>query len=175
MRVGLLTEEQMERVHRTSLRILEEIGVRLPHRETLERFEARGACVDFASERVRIPPDLVMSLLDVAGKRFSIFGWDAEKRASFGSGSRNYNSIAGEASWLETPRGKRRYARLADVADAARVGDALPNITIVGAMADPEDVPIARRCVEVAATTLQNTEKPITFWFYDRASAAYLV
>jgi len=42
-------------------------------------------------------------------------------------------------------------------------------------MADPQEVPVAHRCVVVAATQLRNTTKPITFWFHDRASARYVL
>jgi trimethylamine--corrinoid protein Co-methyltransferase len=52
--------------------------------------------------------------------------------------------------------------------------DALPNINIAGAMADPHETPVAHRCVEVCATMLRNTTKPVTFWFHDRASAKFV-
>ena len=90
-------------------------------------------------------------------------------------GRRNYNSIAGEASWVEQAGGERRYATLEDVAVASRFADALENINIVGAMSDPHDVPVEYRCVEVFASQLRNTTKPVTFWFHDRASARFIV
>jgi trimethylamine--corrinoid protein Co-methyltransferase len=42
-------------------------------------------------------------------------------------------------------------------------------------MADPHELPVAWRCVEVAATQIRNTTKPIHFWFHDRASARYVL
>lgn len=175
MNVSLLTEEQITKIHDTSLRILAEIGVRIPHPEILSRFEAVGASVDFPTERVRIAPDLTMKMVASSGKRFSIYGRDTNNRADFGMGTRNYNSIAGEASWLESPGGNRRYAILDDVSDAAKVCDALDHVNIVGAMADPSDRAASYRCVEVAATLFANTTKPVTFWFHDRASAEFLL
>ena len=175
MNITLLTGDQIEKIHRASLAVLENVGVGLPHDETLERFEARGAAVDFATKRVKIPETLVADMLRSAGKQFAIFGRDTSNRASFGTGSRNYNSVAGEASWIEVPGSARRFTRLDDVVRAVRVCDALPNFNVVGAMADPSDLPPAWRCVEVAATVLMNTAKPVTFWFHDRASAKFLV
>jgi trimethylamine--corrinoid protein Co-methyltransferase len=61
-----------------------------------------------------------------------------------------------------------------DVATATRLADALDGLTIAGAMADPHEVPVAWRCVEVMATQLRHTTKPITFWFHDRASARFI-
>ncbi|MGE5532219.1 MAG: trimethylamine methyltransferase family protein [Bacteroidota bacterium] len=170
----MLSDEQIGRVHEASLRILGEIGVEVPHADMLSRFAEAGARVDFERRVVRIPADCVENCLRTAGKQFSIFGRDESKTARFGQGTRNFNSIAGEASWIEELGGPRRYARLADVAVAARLGDALPNINIVGAMTDPHDVPAEVACVEVLAELVRHTTKPVTLWYHDRASAKYL-
>ena len=148
----VLSAEQVERVHGASLEILERVGVVVPHEELLRRFGDAGARVDRESERVRIPPELVMDLLAGAGKQFTIYGRDSSRAAAFGHGMRNYNSIAGEASWIDEIGGPRRYTTLADVATAARFADALDHVNIVGAMADPHELPVAWRSVEVAAT-----------------------
>jgi trimethylamine--corrinoid protein Co-methyltransferase len=109
-----------------------------------------------------------------AGKTFTLYGRDRTRAAAFGAGRRNYNSTAGQAFWVE-PSGERRFAELGDVVAAARLGDVLPWITIVGAMADPREIDVAYRCVAVAAELLRTTTKPVMFWFHDRRSAAYVV
>jgi trimethylamine---corrinoid protein Co-methyltransferase len=173
--VHSLTSEQLERLHQASLEILATVGIRLPHPEMRQLFAAAGAQVDHSSEVVLIPEALVYQSLETAGKSFTLYGRDQEKQASFGRGSRNYNSIAGEALWADDACTQRRYASLEDVATATRLGDALPGINLVGAMADPQDIPVAWRCVEVAAAQVRNTTKPIHFWFHDRASALYVM
>ena len=175
MQTSILTQDQIRRIHETSLAVLERVGVVMPHEEMLRRFADSGASVDFPNQRVRIPPDLVMRCLDQAGKRFTIYGRDLSKKAEFGVRKRNYNSIAGEAHWVDELRGPRRFASLDDVATAARFCDALDHINIPGAMSDPHEIPASYRCVEVMATMLRNTTKPIHFWFHDRASAKYLI
>lgn len=173
--MSVLSDDQVARLHEAGLRVLADVGVHLPHEDMLARFEASGAAVDMTDRRVRIPPELVEKCVAAAGKEFVVYGRDRCKRAEFGVGKRNYNSIAGEASWIDDQTNERRYATLADVATAARVGDALPDINLVGAMADPHDVPVPWRCVAVAAEQLRNTTKPIHFWFHDRASAKYVL
>ncbi|MDO8587795.1 MAG: trimethylamine methyltransferase family protein [Armatimonadota bacterium] len=170
-----LDDGQIQRIRRASLEILERVGVVVPHEETLRRFADSGAKVDFGAQRVRLSADLVMRLVETAGKRFTIFGRDLSQKAEFGCGKRNYNSTAGQAHWVESPGAQRRYATLADVATATRLGDALDGVTIPGAMADPHEVLVEYRCVDVMLEMLRNTTKPITFWFYDRASARFLV
>jgi trimethylamine--corrinoid protein Co-methyltransferase len=175
MHTSALSPTQIETIHQASLKILSEIGVTVPHPKILARFADSGANVNFTCSRVKIPEHLVQSSIASAGKRYAIYGRDLNKKAEFGVGSRNFNSTAGEALWIDEIGGPRRYPSLDDVIRATRLADALPHITIPGAMADPHELPVQWRCVAVAAAMLKNTSKPITFWFHDRASAKYLV
>jgi trimethylamine--corrinoid protein Co-methyltransferase len=175
MYVRVLTDEQIGKIHQASLRILENVGVVVPHEEMLGRFADSSAKVDFKEKRVWIPSDLVMKSIAIAEKRFTIYGRDITKTARFGYNTRNYNGTAGQASWLDNIGGERRPATLKDVIDATRICDALSDINVVGAMADPHELSVDYRCVEVAATMIKNTTKPLTFWFYDRTTAKYLV
>ncbi len=170
-----LSEEQIYQIHQGSLQILEKIGIEVPHKETLKRFADSGADVDLKSHKVKIPHDLVMKLVDTAGKKFTLYGSDIKEKAFFGEGQRNYNSTAGQALWVDNIGQKRRYATLEDVGIATRFADALEQINIPGAMSDPHELPIASRCVAVLIEMLKNTTKPITFWFHDRRSAKYIV
>ena len=170
----VLSKEQVEKIDRASLEILERVGVQVPHADMLEKFAEAGAKVDFQAQRVKIPPEIVRRLVEGSGKKFAIYGRDESKAARFGEGRRNYNSIAGEAYWVEEAGGGRRFASLADVAAASRFADALGSINIAGAMSDPHELPAEYRCVEVFATQVRNTNKPVQFWFHDRRSAAFI-
>jgi trimethylamine--corrinoid protein Co-methyltransferase len=171
----VLNADQIARIHAAALRILAQTGVHIPHDDMCRRLEAAGVSVDHNTQRVRIPESLINDCLASCGKTFSIYGRDESKEAAFGVGKRNYNSIAGEAHWVDVPGGNRRYATLDDVATACRFADALPHINVVGAMADPYELPVQVRCVEVFAEAVRNTTKPIHFWMHDRPSAKFLV
>jgi trimethylamine--corrinoid protein Co-methyltransferase len=175
MRLRVLEDGQIQRIHDASLEILGTIGVRIPHPEVRRLFREAGAAVDDAHEQVRIPEDLVMRSVQSAGKAFTLYGRDRTKQARYGVGARNYNSIAGEALWVDDTCTQRRYATLEDAATATRLADGLLLINLVGAMSDPYELPVECRCVQVAATQLANTTKPIHFWFHDRASARYVL
>ncbi|MBT4501698.1 MAG: hypothetical protein HOC74_28470, partial [Gemmatimonadetes bacterium] len=150
MQLRVLDERQLDRIHRASLEILETIGIRLPHEEVRRRFAEAGAQVDEAAELVKIPEELVEQSLKTAGKSFTLHGRNPGQQAHFGQGERNYNSIAGEALWVDDSCTQRRYASLEDVATATRLADGLAQINLVGAMSDPHELPVSYRCVEVA-------------------------
>jgi trimethylamine--corrinoid protein Co-methyltransferase len=174
MKITLLSNEQIGRLHEASLRILATIGVHVPHEEMLRLLAEAGAEVHKPTQIAKLPEKLIQESLQSAGKSFTIYGRDRRQQAEFGVGKRNYNSIAGEALWLEDDL-RRRYATLEDVRTACRLADALPRLNIAGAMSDPHELPPSHRCLFVAAEQLKNTTKPITFWFHDRPSARWLM
>lgn len=171
----VLTSDQILRLHRASIRILETVGVTVPHEDMLSRLEQSGAKADRAQQRAYLPEELVMGCVAKAGKEFTLYGRDLSRTAAFGQGRRTYNTSAGQAMWLDETGGPRRYAALADVVAATRFADALECINMVGAMADPHEVPIQSRCIEVLAAQIKHTTKPVHFWFHDRASARFIV
>jgi len=173
MILRVLNEDGVEKIDRAARSILERTGVEIPHDEMCAMFGRAGAKVDSANHRVRIPSVLVDECLESAGKTFTIYGRDRTIRAAFGVGERNYNTIAGEAYWVDF-EGRRRFASLDDVVMAAKLVDVLPRINIAGAMSDPHEIDVSYRCVEVAAALIRTTNKPVTFWFHDRASAVYI-
>ncbi len=175
MQVKILEDHQIEKVHLKTLEILENTGVNVPHEEILTKFEGCGAIVDHKMNLVKIPPSLVMELISKAGKTFTMYGRDLSKKAEFGVGKRNYNSSAGQAFWIDNVGDQRRHTTLNDVTEATRLGDALEQITIPGAMSDPLEIPLKWRSIQVAFEMIKNTNKPITFWFTDRQSAKYLI
>ena len=175
MQVKILEDHQIERIHLKTLEILENTGVYVHHEEILSKFEGCGANVDHKSKLVKIPSNLVMEFISKAGKSFTMYGRDLSKTAEFGAGKRNYNSSAGQAFWIDNIGDHRRHTTLNDVREATRLGDALEQITIPGAMSDPLEIPLEWRCIQVAFEMIKNTDKPITFWFNDRRSARFLI
>ena len=172
---SVLSTEQIQRIDRASMDILSRVGVQIPHDGMLGMFADAGARVDRAAGRVWIGEDLVRRCLASAGKQFTLYGRDLSKQAPFGVGRRNYNTIAGEASWVDVPGAPRRFATMEDVSAACRLADALDGITIVGSMSDPHELPVEHRCVAVLANMIRHTTKPVTFWLHDRASTKFLL
>jgi trimethylamine--corrinoid protein Co-methyltransferase len=172
--LSVLCPEGVARIDEAARAILSRTGVLLPHEQALGLFARAGASVDHAGRRVRIPSKLIDDCLAAAGKTFTIYGRDRSKTAAFGVGARNYNSVAGEAHWVDRD-GTRRFATLADVIEAAKLGEVLPRINFVGAMADPHEIDASYRCVEIAAALLRTTTKPFMFWWHDRASARFVI
>ena len=63
-----------------------------------------------------------------------------------------------------TPESIPYLLQYADARAAITLGDALPNVTVVGAMAVPLDVPTPIRDVVVTAELVRGTGKPTRTW-----------
>ena len=60
-----MTPLDAEQIHETSLKILQEVGVRLEHDEIVERVIRAGASAGPQSQVVRFSPEMVREYLDL--------------------------------------------------------------------------------------------------------------
>jgi trimethylamine---corrinoid protein Co-methyltransferase len=174
-RYGILNQEELKQIHEATVRVLARIGVRVHHEGVLDRLAAAGATVDRQAGMARIGESLLMDSIEKAGKRFIIYGRDGSKTARFGYGDVVTISSPGQYSWVDW-RQKRRYAPTTkEFFEAVKVGDALENISIVGAMTQPVDVPEPIRDIYLTAELVKRTTKPTRAWVKDGRSARYIL
>jgi len=121
-----LTGDQVQQINKAALSILERTGVQVEEAEALRLFREAGADMD--GNRVRLPRSLVQDAVDWAPSRVLLAGrdpkWDLELE-----GARVYIGTGGAAlTVLDPETGQPRPAVLRDVAELARLVDALDHI-----------------------------------------------
>jgi len=174
-RLQALTEKEIEAIRDASLRILRDTGV-LAHRDEILRILSEaGARVDLERRVARLPETLVMDSVAQAGKRYILYGRERNRTARFGYGDLVLMSSPGQFAWIDLQTGQRRPATMQDTHDAIRLGDALENVTIVGAMAQPETISEKYRDVALTAELVKRTGKPTRCWVRNGASARYIL
>jgi trimethylamine:corrinoid methyltransferase-like protein len=97
-------------------------------------------------------------------QRYVLYGRDPRRTARFGYGDQVLTSTPGQYAWVDAETGQRRPPTVHDPHDAIRLGDALPHVTIVGAMAVPAEVPVADRDVLLTAELIKGTARPTRCW-----------
>jgi trimethylamine--corrinoid protein Co-methyltransferase len=142
-RIEFLSQQDLQAIHETSLAILRDTGVNVHNAGVRLRLLDAGARAlpGPSSARLVFDETMVESTIQQAGKGFILHGRDPGKTARFGLGDQNVISSPGQYAWFDHRSGARRAPLLADARLAGRLGDALENITIVGGMAVPVDVP----------------------------------
>ena len=167
----VLAEREIEAIKDASLAILRDTGVMVHHDEMLRLLGEAGAKVDAPRRIARLPEKLVIDSVDRAGKQYVLYGRDRTRTARFGHGDLVLMSSPGQFAWIDIQSGQRRSATMQDTHDAIRLGDALENITIVGAMAQPETISEKHRDIVLTAELVKGTAKPTRCWVRNGATA----
>jgi trimethylamine---corrinoid protein Co-methyltransferase len=156
----ILTTDQVEQIHETAVRILEEVGLWLPNREILELFADAGANVDFEKQMVRIPAPLTQACIEKFPPGFT---WQARNPANSITldGSATHFSFPDSAIRIIDLDGVRRDGTTADGEDICRLCDALPNLSVVSTGVNPPDLPAEVLEAWLTLTSYTKTSKPV--------------
>ncbi|MDP7739832.1 MAG: trimethylamine methyltransferase family protein [Lentisphaeria bacterium] len=132
-----LRHEQIAEIDRTSRRILSEIGVRVDDDRLRQLALSAGAGQGSTNDRLLLPPEMVDEYLALAPPTARFADCRGGVRES-GTGSRPTFWTGAALNWIEDNRVRSIVSK--DLADMARLADALPNVSaVVGTSI--EDVP----------------------------------
>jgi len=92
----VLTTTEIERIHHSALRILEQMGMEIQNRQLLEDLAAFGLWVDYDQQRVRFPVEVVEKFINEADK----YDWAAHK-PTVGSTAGLYHGLFHDPESLE--------------------------------------------------------------------------
>lgn len=168
-----LTNEDVQRIHEASLTVLERTGVKVELPKALDLFRSAGAWVD--GSIVRIPRSMVEDAVDKAPSRVLLCGRE-EKHDLVLEDKRVYLGTGGAAlTVIDLETGEARPASLQDVADIARLVDALENIHFYLRPVVAQDVPKELLDVNKYYAALSNTTKHVMASAYSVPSAREVI
>lgn len=156
-----LSEESAERIHETAMRVFEEVGIEVNSDKAFDLFRNTDARVDEQNRRVRVPRDMVMSLVSKAPSQVILHGRVKKHDLTLG-GSRVYAGTGGTAlNVLDRKDGHKRVATLNDLKEIARLVDNLENIHLFMLPTYPSDVPVEKVDVNRFFAGLDNCRKHV--------------
>jgi len=127
--VGFHSEAQIEPLRDATLRLLERTGVRYASPKALAILAKAGARVDEASERVRLPRELVEETLALAPRTFTLGARDASCDLAVGSGYTYGTTDGCGVEVVDWRTGERRKSTKADLEAVTRMQDCLGSIS----------------------------------------------
>ncbi len=160
----VLTDDQVEEIKRTAFYIMEKVGFNVLHEKARQMLRQAGANVK--DENVKIPEYIVRQCLKTAPRGFTIYdrngcpALEVEGRKSY------YGTSTGSPNTMDALTREIRPTRVADIALAARIADALPNIDWVMPMGSAQDVPAISADLHEFEAVVTNTTKPLVFLAY---------
>ncbi len=142
----ILSDKQIEELHFASLQIMERAGVAFECQEAIDILGEAGADVS-KTDSVKIPSYMVEQALRTAPKMVTLYDREGEPAIVLnGQTGSHFGSMPDCPDYLDPYTRKRRTCYVEDIADTARLIDALPNIewsylatghkTVPGAIAD---------------------------------------
>ena len=70
--ISFLNDEEIEMIHQNSLKILSEIGFKIPNNEILSLLEKNGCSINYETQKAKVDPILTEDVIKKIPKNFSI-------------------------------------------------------------------------------------------------------
>ena len=154
-----LTREQIEQIHQASLTVLERTGIHVENEEALDLYRQGGARVD--GKRVYISASMVEEALEKVPSKVLLAGRDPEQDVVL-EGKRVYAGTGGSPTMVLDPGADTvRPGTLRDLADLARLADALEHCDFIVIPLHPTDVPDGDVPANRFYTCLTNSTKHV--------------
>ena len=158
---GFLKREDLRKIHSSTLKILEETGVRVDEENALKILGDAGATVDFKLRIVKVPQSLIEEVVKKARKCVRLCGRNPKYDLTLGDGKVHIMTSSTGIKVLDMDTGEVRQSTKKDVENSARLADALENLHIYSIMVDALDCPEEIMGLEEVDAMFNNTEKHI--------------
>jgi trimethylamine--corrinoid protein Co-methyltransferase len=161
--IRILPDEKLEQFKSGVLHLLENTGFKCPSERALKIYAENGAQVDFETQIVKLPPDVVMKALSHAPRHYKMGGRIKEFDLDL---SKPMTYEATDGTGTKTVDYETRELRSSikdDVAKSARVADYLSSVSFYWPMVSAQDHPIAPSLHELEASfnnTLKHVQTP---------------
>ena len=161
LRLEILSDDQVQRLHEATLDVIERTGVRFPSERALEIWHAHGATVDGDRQIVRAPASLIEQALAQAPASYTLAARNREQDLPLDGNHVFLGTDGCGVQVLDLYSGERRRSRLQDVAEIARVADYVPEIGFHWVPVSAQDKPAETRGLHELLAVWQNSTKHV--------------
>ncbi|MFN2182630.1 MAG: trimethylamine methyltransferase family protein [Anaerolineae bacterium] len=160
----ILSGEDIQQIHDTSMRLLANVGVEFPYEPALSTFREHGVRTD--GSRVYLTEDQVMKALETVPRQFTIQARNPERSVRVGNGRSVFAPGYGAPFLVDAaPTGDgvvgRRIATLSDYENLVKIAHALPNQDLSGhLLVEPGDAPRKMAHVRMLEAHMRHSDKP---------------
>ena len=167
LRQPAFSDDRVEAIHDTALRVLEELGIKVLNDEARDIFRNAGAGVEADTQMVRLDRELVEAALASAPGRFVLHGRSPEFDATLGGDHVNFVCVGGAPHIADLDRGKRPGS-IEDTRNLIRLSEHFDVLHLQSPNVEPQDIPVHLRHYAVTEAQLTLSRKP--FFIFSRGS-----
>lgn len=159
--INHVSDEIIEKIHETSMQVLEEIGIVFLNEEAVETFRTLGCDIDEDSQNIRIDRALVSEALKTVPSEFTITPRNPERRITVGGRHVLYSTVA-SAPNVSDLDGGRRVGTRHDYQNLLRLNQYFNCLHFVsGYPVEPIDLHASTRHLDAIYDKLTLTDKAI--------------
>ena len=156
-----LSDEDINRIHKTVLKVIEEVGFQVNSQDALRYFKQAGAIDGDGDNVIRMPASKVMELLETAPSEVRLCGQDEKNDVILG-GNKVYAGTGGTALYIYEPDTEnKRLATVEDLKKIAKLVDNMENIHLYMLPTYPSELPVEQVDVNRFFAGLSNSSKHI--------------
>ncbi len=155
----ILSPDEIFRLHTATLDIIEKTGVRFPSKHALDIWEEHGAQVDRGTSIVKVPGQIIEDALKLAPPKYTLAARDSQQDLPLDGNHVFLGTDGCGVEVLDINTGKRRMSSWQDVADIARIGDALEEIAFHWVAVSAQDYPPKSRGLQELRAIWENSTK----------------
>ena len=175
LKLEFLTQNQIENIHASSLKILEEVGVLIHENDFLKFLADNGMNVDFNNKRAKMPPSLVEECIKKAPKHVTLYAREPKYNIELGDGKIYTHPVGGAANVIDIDSGAVRPSTRKDVENLTKIVDSLPNIHSQTMIVYPSDVSERLRDIYAVEAIIRNTGKNFDATPFNDDSYQYII
>ena len=159
--LNVFTPDEIDDIHLATLEVLERTGVFVEDDEPLDIFADGGCRVDRETRMVRIPPHVVAESLAACPHSLLYCGRTPDRDLVLEAGRVTFTNFDEGIKYIDPYTGEYRDPTIADVANIARLVDAMSEIDGYESAVGATDVPTETYALHGLETALLNTTKPV--------------
>jgi trimethylamine--corrinoid protein Co-methyltransferase len=162
--LNLLSDDEIARVHETSLKILQEIGIKVPSKKVQSLLAENGAEVDASRLNVKIPSSLVEEAIKKAPRKMVLCGRDEKFDLALPTTDLPFVAPNGCTDFMnDLETGEKRMTTSSDLRDFAILCDYLDGVDFFWSVCVPTEIQPPLQYVHGFALVLNNMQKHIQF------------
>lgn len=161
---SFLSEDEALRIHETSLKILEEIGIKVLSEKVKNLLRKNGGEINGAHSVVKIPESLTKEAIKKAPKEITLCGRESAHDLKLPSEDFPFATLSGFSVFMrDFKTGEKRATRKSDLREFAIVGDYLDAVDFFWPIVTPTEVPPPVQMVHGLAVAFQHTGKHVQY------------
>lgn len=171
-----LSREEIALIHENSLKVLQEVGLRIYSKKVQDMLRAKGAKCDTGSDLVKVPASMVEEALRKAPKEITMCGREPDRDIKLPAKDFPFATLSGFAVFMrDMETGVKRSTTSSDLRNFAVLGDYLDTVDLFWPIVTPTEVPPPIQVVQGLAISFENTGKHIQYQALNEEQAKWQI